>query len=83
MDIQAITARIESIILSGVEGVEQALHDALDSVETVLGINPGEETGSTGAAAAADDVGNGAVAADANTTDNTQTAAAPSTNTTA
>ena len=38
MDLQAIIARVESIIASGVEDVEKVLHDALDTVEKVLGL---------------------------------------------
>lgn len=49
MDIQAIIARIEAIAASGVEEVEKVIHDALDTIEQVLGLDD-----------SAGDAGNGA-----------------------
>lgn len=54
MDLQAIIARVESIIASGVEDVEKVLHDALDTVEKVLGLGDDADE-PTGEAAAATD----------------------------
>lgn len=67
MELQAIVDRVASIVESGVEGIEKALHEALDTVESLFGLDStsGDDTQATGTASDTSEADANATKADA------------------